>query len=77
MQHVLMCKCSEVILKSQNGEVKIRGKLVVIRNNKTYSVCKGCGAEVQIPLSFDNTASFGKNLPLYIDKSIDSTKNSR
>lgn len=46
--------CSEVIVKSMNGsEIKIRSKVTIFRDNDCYAVCKGCNAEVAIPLKID------------------------
>lgn len=57
------CKCSEVVLKSHNGESKIRSKVLVIKDNSVYAVCKGCNQEVKLPLHVDENAA---NPPLFI-----------
>lgn len=55
MTEFLACsKCDETVIKGMNsGEVKIRAKVLVIRGIDTYAICKGCGSELKIPLSFD------------------------
>ena len=63
-------KCSNILVKSLRGEVKIRGKVVILRDNQCVVVCKGCNAEVSISLSVDQEA-LTKSLvpfPLYIKK---------
>ena len=50
MQHLLKCKCGEVVVKSANGAVKIRNKLMVFRDGTAMAVCKGCGEEVPVPV---------------------------
>ncbi len=75
MIHILVCKrCTEVILKSVGNEIKIRGKLLVIRDGKAFSVCKGCGFEVEVPLLFDKSVLQSRNLPLFIEKDIDKVR---
>ncbi len=69
MNHLLICKkCSEVILKSMGGESKIRSKVIVVRDDKVYAVCKGCDSEVQIPLSFNQNALNTRNPALILGK---------
>ncbi len=56
-------------MKSQGAEVKIRNKVLVFRDDKAYIVCKGCDAEVQVPLKIDLTHLHTDSQPdLYIDK---------
>lgn len=51
MRHEVTCKCGEVLLKSQNSTLKIRGKVFMIKEDgQAYTVCKSCGSEVQMPL---------------------------
>lgn len=66
-------KCSEIVVKSLRGEVKLRGKVVILRDNHCVVVCKGCNTEVAIPLVVDQEA-LTKSLapyPLYINKTKD------
>lgn len=37
-------------MKSQSGVDKIRAKVVLVRDDGVFAVCKGCGAEVKVPL---------------------------
>lgn len=56
------CICSEVVVKSDRGISKIRSKVVLVRQNQVFAVCKSCGMEVQIPLA--PTESSSPNLEL-------------
>ncbi len=74
MEHLLCCsKCSEVILKGLGSSAKIRGKLIVVKEGKVFSICKGCGEEVLVPLTMD-TGVITKNPALFINKAVDSSK---
>lgn len=53
MNHLISCKCGEVIVKSLEADTKIRAKVVLIREDDAYAVCKSCNAEVKIPLRLD------------------------
>ena len=53
MDHVLICKCGEVLLKSTDGSAKLRSKIVIFREGGAIAVCKGCGAELPIPVKLD------------------------
>lgn len=72
MNHVLHCSCGEVIVKSLAHDTKIRAKVLVIRDNVSYAVCKSCDREVQVPLQLDVdmlkslSAEKPKHVPLYI-----------
>lgn len=56
MSHVKHCpKCNEVVVKSMGPEVKIRGKVTLVRNGKVFTVCKSCNSEVTVPLVLDET----------------------
>ena len=51
MKHMVSCKCGEVLMKSQNDEIKIRGKIFLVKENgSTFTVCKSCNTEVEVPL---------------------------
>lgn len=64
-------KCSNILVKSIRGEVKIRGKVVIIRDNQCVVVCKGCNAEVaiQMPVDQEELTKSLTPFPLYIKKS--------
>jgi RNase P subunit RPR2 len=49
----IVCGCSEVIVKSHNGSVKLRSKILIFKGNDAFAVCKKCGTEVQVPVSID------------------------
>jgi RNase P subunit RPR2 len=54
MSSFLACtNCHEVVVKSMNNEVKVRAKVILIRGNSTFAVCKGCDTELEVPLKFD------------------------
>lgn len=54
MNHVLHCEnCNEVIVKSIGEEVKIRGKLLCFKKGLAFVVCKGCDAEIEVPVKLD------------------------
>jgi len=65
----LVCKCSEVIIKAQsNGLEKVRAKVVVIKHGKVFAVCKGCNAEVELPLTRNHTQAVSSGPLLYLKK---------
>jgi len=45
-----------VVVKSVNGTTKIRNKVLVFRDGRGYAICKGCGAEVPVPLAMTDPA---------------------
>ena len=53
MDHVLICKCGEVLLKSTVEGTKLRSKIVIFKAGQSIAVCKGCGAELPIPVKLD------------------------
>lgn len=56
MSNFLACtSCHEVVVKSIDGEVKVRAKVILVRDGHTYAVCKGCNTELEIPLTYDST----------------------
>jgi RNase P subunit RPR2 len=47
----VICKCTEVIVKSENGVSKIRSKITLIKaDGIVVAVCKSCGMENELPL---------------------------
>jgi hypothetical protein len=48
--HDIICRCTEIIAKSEKGVMKIRSKIVLVRDNGVAAVCKSCGVEVPVPL---------------------------
>lgn len=50
-QRNIVCICDEIIMKSDNHVGKIRSKVLILRGNDVYAVCKSCGIEVQVPLT--------------------------
>lgn len=77
MDHILWCNCGEVIVKASPVETKIRGKVLVFRGLQGFAVCKGCGAEVKVPLLMDQamikSMTQGTKVPLYVKKKYDTT----
>ena len=59
----ITCSCSEIVLKSVDGESKIRSKILVVKNDSVFAVCKGCNKEVKLPLVVDQSEV---NPPLFI-----------
>lgn len=53
MMHI-HCPCGEVLVKSNAGEVKIRAKILVFKEDKAFAVCKSCGNENQVPVLVNN-----------------------
>lgn len=51
----LTCYCSEIIVKNlDNGDRKIRAKVLIVRGNSVYAICKACNHEVKVPLTYQN-----------------------
>lgn len=46
----IVCACSEVVMKSVGKTTKVRSKILLIKDNCAYAVCKSCGTEVSVPL---------------------------
>lgn len=57
------CVCSELIIKSVNDESKIRAKIIVIKNDTVYAICKSCSQEVEIPLKVTESTVYP---PLFV-----------
>jgi len=67
VNHLISCKCGEVILKSMNGVIKLRSKIVVFKNGQSFVICKGCGKELPIPIKIDsNTLNKSRNPKLFL-----------
>lgn len=50
----LQCpNCNSIIIKCNADYIKIMNKTVIFRNNKGFSVCKGCNREIEIPISIN------------------------
>ena len=46
----LLCACSEVVIKSRGDDEIVRAKILIIKGNQVFAVCKGCNKEVALPL---------------------------
>jgi len=73
VDNALCCtKCGEVVIKSMGTSTKIRAKVLVVRDNQTFAVCKGCDSEIPVPLVMNETMAkaLGKTakLRLYVRK---------
>ena len=70
LEHLLICRCGEVLVKATDGEIKLRSKIIVFRDGKTLAVCKGCNAELPIPVTLDREELMqkSKNLRLFLTK---------
>jgi RNase P subunit RPR2 len=65
--------CPELVIKSQHDQSKIRAKIIVVRDDIVYGVCKGCNSEIRLPLGIDvvkypNPPLFVGNVAKSIDK---------
>lgn len=73
MDQALICThCDTVLVKSTNGELKIRSKVIIFRDDKALAVCKGCGMELPVPLQLNldmvKSLSSTSSVRLYINK---------
>jgi hypothetical protein len=64
----LRCTCSEVIVKSRGGDEVIRAKVVIIKEDRVFAVCKSCNTEVELPLEKSRRESSDLGPELYLDK---------
>jgi hypothetical protein len=65
----LVCKCSEIIIKAQGDVQKLRAKVLVIKGDKVFAICKRCNSEVPVPLSKSaSDAPFDPGPHLYLEK---------
>lgn len=54
-------------MKSRSGEEVIRAKVLILKGDAVFAVCKGCGEEVPVPLQRKETQlDYGPDL--YLDK---------
>jgi ribosomal protein S27E len=53
MDRLLVCRCGEVVIRSVDGVAKMRGKVTVFQKGQAYVVCKGCGAELNVPITLN------------------------
>lgn len=65
--------CGEVIIKSVDGVMKVRSKVLVVPDGGVVkAVCKGCSMEVPVPLKPDMSLMksnvFTRKLRLYVNK---------
>ena len=68
MDQTLSCiHCDEVVVKSIGPDFKIRSKVLIIKGLSTFAVCKGCGTELELPISLELKTSVNKSVSrLYI-----------
>ena len=59
----IKCACSELILKSMNGTSKVRAKILVIKDDSVYAICKSCSSEVKVPLKVTESTVYP---PLFV-----------
>ena len=64
----ITCHCSEIIVKSQDGAVKLRSKILIFKGNQAYAICKKCSSEVPVPVSLDKSVSVSPPPRLYIHR---------
>ncbi len=55
--------CDEIVLKSLNNQIKLRAKVVLVKDDKVLAICKGCDSEIQVPfcLDYDLAKSLSKS----------------
>jgi ribosomal protein S27E len=54
VNEAIICNhCNEVVIKSMNGEAKLRSKVVIFRDDQAFAICKGCNSELPIPVKLD------------------------
>jgi hypothetical protein len=63
----IVCACTEIVMKSQDGAVKLRSKIVIFKGEQGYAICKSCGVEVKIPVRLSEDA-LNPPLILHIDR---------
>lgn len=70
IEHLLTCRCGEVLVKATDAETKLRSKIIIFRQGRAVAVCKGCGAELPIPVTLDQQELLSKsqNPKLFITK---------
>ena len=71
MDYFVGCsKCGEVIVKDNGFETKIRNRVLLVKSDAVYAVCKGCGTENAVPLVTDQSLmkSIRSNPKLFIAK---------
>jgi len=70
MDQMLFCaNCDEVIVKSSGSSTKIRSKVIIIRDDSTFAVCKGCDTELELPVTLEVKKSVNKSISrLYVKK---------
>lgn len=61
----VVCRCSSVIVKSIDNSYKIRSKVIIVKGNQAFAICKDCNSEVSIPIIMDLRTL---NPPLLIKK---------
>lgn len=64
----LRCRCDEIVIKSRGADEVIRAKVLIIKGNDVYAVCKGCNSEVKLPLQRSSDSTLGQEPELYLDK---------
>ena len=64
----LMCsKCDEVVVKRKGSVTKIRSKVLLIKGGQTLAVCKGCGTDLELPVTIELSTLVNKSVSrLYI-----------
>ena len=60
---VLSCQsCGSIVLKDDFKGTKVHNKVILVKGQNVFAVCKGCGAEVSIP--FELNTDLVKALPV-------------
>lgn len=53
IDHLVVCACGEVLFKSMSNATKLRSKILIFRGEEAIAICKGCGAELPVPIKLD------------------------
>jgi hypothetical protein len=74
---LLLCMhCDEVLLKHMGDQIKLRGKIIIFRDNEAFTVCPGCRSEVQVPVSIDLQKNIDHPTSVSSKLYVESTKKS-
>ena len=74
LEATLRCRCDEIIIKAQDGVEKLRAKVLIIKGNGVFAVCRKCNTEVEVPLQKSDLIRQDVNKPtvpgprLYLDR---------
>ena len=56
------CSCGEFLIKSTSSGLKVRGKVLIVEDGVTKSVCKSCNTEVVLPITIQPSITLEKSV---------------